>query len=68
MGKYLKLYETENQFGQNEGNNSSVAIMYKGETVNIVNPDLDNHPSRQRVSFGVRNGEIVAMCGENYED
>lgn len=68
MGKYLKLYETESQFDQNEGNNSSVAIMYKGETVNIVNPDLDNHPSRQRVSVGVRNGEIVAMCGENYED
>ena len=68
MGKYLKLYETENQFDQNEGNSSSVAIMYKSETVNVVNPDLDNHPSRQRVSVGVRNGEIVAMCGENYKD
>jgi len=68
MGKYLKLYETESQFDQNEGNSSSVAIMYKGETVNIVNPDLDSPPSRQRVSFGVRNGEIVAMCGENYDD
>ena len=68
MGKYLKLYETENQFDQNEGNNSSVAMMYRSETVNLVNPGLDSHPERSRVSVGVRNGEIVGMCGEMYDD